>query len=71
MTQNEINEINKLKYMAQELNPFSSEISEELKQILDEFGLIEFIDDPFRLSNEILKRLHSFDTVTNDSKTLQ
>ena len=72
MTQNIDNDIKKLQFMAQEFNPFAGEISDEMKLILEELELYKFIDNPFTLSNEILKRLHEYDSVQSESKkTLQ
>ncbi len=61
-------EIDKLHFLAKEFDPFSP-ISERSLDYLKELKLDQFIHDPYHLTNEVLKRLHEFDTL--DKPTLQ
>ncbi len=50
-------DIDKLQFLAQEFDPFSP-IGERSLSYLKDLNLDHFVNDPFSLTNEVLKRLH-------------
>ena len=61
----------KLEHLASNLDPFGGVINEECLQIIKEIGLEEFIDNPFELTNEVLRRLHPEANDSNSRPPLQ
>ncbi len=50
--------IQKLEFLAQNLDPFVSQINQECLKLIQELELEDFLDRPFDLTNEILRRIH-------------
>lgn len=50
--------MNKLQFLAQNLDPFVAQINEECLKLIKELELEDFLDRPFDLTNEILRRIH-------------
>ncbi len=57
-------EIDKLHFLAKELDPFNPVLNAKSLNYLKDLELDEYLNDPFSLTNEVLKRLHEHDTVS-------
>jgi len=60
-------EIDKLHFLAKELDPFNPILNDRSLNYLKDLELDEYINDPFSLTNEVLKRLHEHDSIPNSS----
>ncbi len=52
----------KLDFLCLHFDPFHSEPSEEIKQLIQEFELENYLDDPFSFTNQVLQLLDEAET---------
>src|SRR5690554_1131351 len=58
----------KIKFLGLHFDPFSAQVSTECQQILNQFGLYQYLDNPYQMTNILLRLLDKVEERINNLK---